>query len=389
MGKKDNIKGRSFNRSGTNKNSSSAQKNDRNKQQDNSNKVSEQRKSKNLDYKFNKEYYECDIFRKEDGGLHSSYEEIEALGEEKLKSILDKAHEQIIALSKNYPEDYRDLWLYQLKSVKEKQKHTEDTNRTFQYFKLKIGYPGLLIGLGNPHGTAFKGDIQLGMSFDYVTGLPFVSGSSLKGKLRSIMAKMINETAKECRSIPEEDLTNKESSEDRIKEITLGDYLNVCSKKEQAADQKNNAQKLSNLQINELIDQIFEGLYWEKDPNNDPSQNGPGQPRKEAYIKKEIPMGDRDIFYGGIVVPGKNKAFLKQDHLAPHPSKTQSPNVLKFLAIAPETEIEFFFSLKDSELKSEQEKITITADQKKEMFFNLLKDFGVGAKTNVGYGIME
>lgn len=342
--------------------------------------------SKNLDYKFNKEYYEQDIFRLDGRKLVTRYEEIENIGDEKLKERLDNAHDKIIALSKNYPSEYKSLWLYQLKPEVNEQKpkskiefwvmKTDDENknatlsdsnyqnREGQSFKLKIAYPGLAIGLGNPHGTAFKGDIQLGMSFDYVTGLPFVSGSSLKGKLRSIMEKLIDDQNVE-------DLT--EEDPDKITKITLSDYLQM---------QDSSEGKLSKKQICELVDAIFEGVSWaEKDGK---IQYSEGEP-----VKEEIPMGDRDVFYGGIVVPENGKAFLKQDFLAPHPSKIQSPNVLKFLAIAPDTEIEFFFSLKDSKLKSGEGNTIITAEQKAEMFFNLLKDFGVGAKTNVGYGIME
>lgn len=46
-------------------------------------------------------------------------------------------------------------------------------------------YPGLLIGSGNPHEIAVKGAAKLGFSFDYVTGLPYIPGSSLKGMLRA------------------------------------------------------------------------------------------------------------------------------------------------------------------------------------------------------------
>lgn len=53
-------------------------------------------------------------------------------------------------------------------------------------FNLKVLYPGLLIGTGNPHGThKSTNDINMGFSFDYVTGQPYIPGSSVKGVLRS------------------------------------------------------------------------------------------------------------------------------------------------------------------------------------------------------------
>ena len=58
-----------------------------------------------------------------------------------------------------------------------------------QCFILKVVYPGLLIGTGNPHGAGDIGDcdedVNLGFSFDYVTGQPYIPGSSVKGVLRS------------------------------------------------------------------------------------------------------------------------------------------------------------------------------------------------------------
>lgn len=54
----------------------------------------------------------------------------------------------------------------------------------YQSITLKSTYPGLLIGTGNPHDLNGKSIIKAGFSFDYVTGLPFLPGSSLKGILK-------------------------------------------------------------------------------------------------------------------------------------------------------------------------------------------------------------
>ena len=55
----------------------------------------------------------------------------------------------------------------------------------FHSFQLVTTYPGLLIGAGNPHDAKLDAAVKLGFSFDYVTGLPYLPGSSLKGMLRS------------------------------------------------------------------------------------------------------------------------------------------------------------------------------------------------------------
>lgn len=58
-----------------------------------------------------------------------------------------------------------------------------------QVFYLRTEYPGLIIGSGNMHGAGDLGnsddDVNMGFSFDYVTGQPYIPGSSVKGVLRS------------------------------------------------------------------------------------------------------------------------------------------------------------------------------------------------------------
>lgn len=50
----------------------------------------------------------------------------------------------------------------------------------------KIAYPGLVTGIGLVHGSKkLEGAFNLGMHFDYTTGMPVVYGSSVKGVLKS------------------------------------------------------------------------------------------------------------------------------------------------------------------------------------------------------------
>lgn len=55
----------------------------------------------------------------------------------------------------------------------------------YKNFSLYTLYPGLLFGIGNPHSLKEEGAIKLGFTFDYVTGLPYITGSTLKGMIRS------------------------------------------------------------------------------------------------------------------------------------------------------------------------------------------------------------
>ena len=55
----------------------------------------------------------------------------------------------------------------------------------FQGFSLYTSYPGLLLGMGTEHRLSKKEILKFGFSFDHVTGLPYIPGSSLKGMLRA------------------------------------------------------------------------------------------------------------------------------------------------------------------------------------------------------------
>ena len=67
-----------------------------------------------------------------------------------------------------------------------------DASKGYYSFVLKTTYPGLLLGLGYPHGAEKGSDaaVKLGFSLDYVSGLPVIPGSTVKGTLRSIQRKI-------------------------------------------------------------------------------------------------------------------------------------------------------------------------------------------------------
>lgn len=53
-------------------------------------------------------------------------------------------------------------------------------------FKMKTLYPGLLVGIGNPHQTNMsENETKIGFAFDYTSGQPYIPGSTVKGILRS------------------------------------------------------------------------------------------------------------------------------------------------------------------------------------------------------------
>jgi len=110
------------------------------------------------------------------------------------------------------------------------------------------------------------------------------------------------------------------------------------------------------LDVKLLVDDIFEG----KDANGK---------AKSIY--------NRDIFYEARV----SNLSIKDDYLAPHKEPLKNPIPIKFIKIAGGVDFEFSFKLHDGG--------GLTADEKLDLFFQLLQFSGVGAKTNVGYGQFE
>lgn len=176
-------------------------------------------------------------------------------------------------------------------------------------FPLKVAYPGLLVGIGNLHGAHMedeKGkkitdDINIGFTFDYVTGQPIIPGSTVKGVLRSCLEN------------------NPE---------VVGAFFKV------------------NI-TNELIKELFEG--------------------DDAFLDAVILCGD------------ENNKILAFDTITPHKSPIENPIPIKFIKVTPDVQFEFRFRLTDG---------ILTAKEKADLYKELIMLFGIGAKTNVGYGVM-
>lgn len=188
----------------------------------------------------------------------------------------------------------------------------------YQEVSLYTLYPGLLIGTGSLHGVSIDGCIKSGFSFDYVTGLPYMPGSSLKGMLRSMF--------------PGDAKPEDESN-------TYADFIKSILKNEQ-------------LDVDDLKKNIFE--------------NG-------------------DIFLGGFpALENEDRALLEMDFITPHKNKFKNPIPINIIKIKPNVKFTFGFLLSD--YVKREDKILISADQKRELFEELILAAGIGAKSNVGYG---
>ncbi len=88
---------------------------------------------------------------------------------------------------------------------------------------------------------------------------------------------------------------------------------------------------------------------------------------------------ERDIFMDALITGvTANGMFLGSDYITPHNDKPlKNPTPIMFLKLLPKVSITFTFRLNIG---------IITAKQKKQLFECILKDMGIGGKTNVGYG---
>lgn len=85
-----------------------------------------------------------------------------------------------------------------------------------QTFLMKTVYPGFITGSGNVHGVSVDDDIKIGFTFDFVTGQPYIPGSSVKGVLKAYFSKpgVVNS------------LTGSSFSESQIKAFTKDIFEN-------------------------------------------------------------------------------------------------------------------------------------------------------------------
>jgi CRISPR-associated protein Cmr6 len=176
-------------------------------------------------------------------------------------------------------------------------------------FRLETAYPGMILGSGNPHGVHMTdNDVNMGFSFDFVTGQPYIPGSSVKGVLRSCF----------------------EQYPDMVRDLTGCNDLNMKA----------------------MVNELFEG--------------------DDVFLDAVICRGD---------VRGR---LIGEDYITPHPDPLKDPKPVHLIKIMPGVGIEFRFIPKPQE-----DTDMISAEAKVKLYKALLKLFGVGAKTNVGYGILK
>ena len=206
-------------------------------------------------------------------------------------------------------------------------------------FQAYVNYPGLLVGMSNPVMSSLKqgsdeegqdSAFKTGFNFDYVTGLPYIPGFSIKGMLRASIEKYKTNV---CQWL-----------EDNIGILT-DDRL-----------------------FKEMIYEIF------GDGNDDVDND---------KIKNNTDVLERDVFLDAIIIDGSNDKILKSDYITPHPSMFKNPIPIRILAIKPKIKLEFYFLLREKIIAK------MNREQRFEFYKGLILDLGIGAKTNTGYGSLK
>jgi CRISPR-associated protein Cmr6 len=241
--------------------------------------------------------------------------------------------------------------------------HIFSLNSMHPFPLLKVCYPGLLIGSGYTHEAVFedkddKNDaLKIGFFFDYSTGMPCLPGHSVKGALRSVFPNHKNEKHIKAKSELIVDLLKK-SNVDSVK--CFNEYLD---------NRKISGVAYSDVCFAKLLGEIiFEG--------QEPYGYSNGE-----FLYEQISLYRKDIFHDAYIEnAGAGGFFLATDYITHHADPLKDPNPVKFLKILPEVKIQFQFDLKDG---------LISKEAKIKLFHLILLDFGIGAKTNVGYGQFE
>lgn len=211
----------------------------------------------------------------------------------------------------------------------------------YSVVNMRVQAPGLLIGSGLAHGLpGSEEDVKTGLQFDYTSGLPVIPGSSVKGVIRSAFP-----TIKE----------DKEQSNE--------------------AD----AEKLN--YIKSLIADI-------------PEFSALGLEDKDIFELGNQMFNHGDIFADALLVGygtrmkqhGPVKQVLTEDYITPHTGgPLAQPIPIKIVKVAPGVTFAFCFKFNETKIGA----IVVSASMKKALCAAILQDLGVGAKTNVGYGVLK
>lgn len=211
----------------------------------------------------------------------------------------------------------------------------------YSVVNMRVQAPGLLIGSGLAHGLpGSEEDVKTGLQFDYTSGLPVIPGSSVKGVIRSAFS-----------TIKEDKEQSNESDAEKLNYIKslISDIPEFS------------ALRLEDKDILELGNQMFNH----------------GDVFADALV---VGYGTRMKQHGTV------KQVLAEDYITPHTGgPLAQPVPIKIVKVAPGVTFAFCFKFNETKIGAK----VVSASMKKALCTAILQDLGVGAKTNVGYGVLK
>lgn len=211
----------------------------------------------------------------------------------------------------------------------------------YSVVNMRVQAPGLLIGSGLAHGLpGSEEDVKTGLQFDYTSGLPVIPGSSVKGVIRSAFP-----------TIKEDKEQSNEADAEKLNYIKglIADIPEFSSL------------VLEDEDILELGNQMFN----HGDVFADALLVGYGTRMKQRKPVNQV---------------------LAEDYITPHTGgPLAQPIPIKIVKVAPGVTFAFCFKFSETKIGSEK----VDADMKMALCTAILQDLGVGAKTNVGYGVLK
>lgn len=211
----------------------------------------------------------------------------------------------------------------------------------YSVVNMRVQAPGLLIGSGLAHGLpGSEEDVKTGLQFDYTSGLPVIPGSSVKGVIRSAFP-----------TIKEDKEQSNEADAEKLNYI-----------KSLIADiPEFSALRFEDKDILELGNQMFNH----------------GDIFADALL---VGYGTRMKQHGPV------KQVLTEDYITPHTGgPLAQPIPIKIVKVAPGVTFAFCFKFNETKIGAK----VVSASMKKALCAAILQDLGVGAKTNVGYGVLK
>lgn len=211
----------------------------------------------------------------------------------------------------------------------------------YSVVNMRVQAPGLLIGSGLAHGLpGSEEDVKTGLQFDYTSGLPVIPGSSVKGVIRSAFP-----------TIKEDKEQSNEADAEKLNYIKslIADIPEFSS----LVIEDNDILELGNQMFNHgdiFADALLVGYG--------------------TRTKQQVPVNQ----------------ILAEDYITPHTGgPLAQPIPIKIVKVAPGVTFAFCFKFNATRIGDKE----VTAEMKESLCTAILQDLGIGAKTNVGYGVLK